>query len=232
MDAVDAVDGAEAAGVVDVVELRQYTLHPGTRDTLIELFEREFVTGQEDCGIRVGPRFRDLDGTDRFVWLRAFSDMDVRKKSLTDFYDGPVWAQHRDEANATMIDSDDVLLLRGTQPQVPDGAELVVATIVYPVDPDEFEAAFELRIRPVLASTGTPPLAALRTTRAVNNFPRLPVRTEADAFVWFTAHERVDEDPWVASREARAYFADTADLRRETQTFRLAPVQGEAGSAL
>lgn len=30
-----------------IVELRQYTLHPGKRDTLIELFDREFVETQE-----------------------------------------------------------------------------------------------------------------------------------------------------------------------------------------
>jgi hypothetical protein len=28
-----------------IVELRQYTLHPGGRDVLIELFESEFVAG-------------------------------------------------------------------------------------------------------------------------------------------------------------------------------------------
>src|SRR3546814_14914788 len=36
-----------------VVELRQYTLHPGQRDVLIELFEREFIESQEATGIRV-----------------------------------------------------------------------------------------------------------------------------------------------------------------------------------
>lgn len=30
-----------------VVELRQYTLHPGMRDVLIKLFDREFVESQE-----------------------------------------------------------------------------------------------------------------------------------------------------------------------------------------
>src|SRR5262249_43733820 len=34
-----------------VVELRQYTLHPGRRDELVSLFERELVHGQEAAGI-------------------------------------------------------------------------------------------------------------------------------------------------------------------------------------
>jgi hypothetical protein len=68
-----------------VVELRQYTLHPGKRDILIELFDREFVESQEALGIRVIGQFRDLDSPDRFVWLRGFLDMNSRAKALSDF---------------------------------------------------------------------------------------------------------------------------------------------------
>ena len=32
---------------MNIIELRQYTVHPGRRDELIELFEREFVESQE-----------------------------------------------------------------------------------------------------------------------------------------------------------------------------------------
>ena len=52
-----------------VVELRQYTLHPGKRDVLIDLFDREFVETQEAVGIKVIGQFRDLDHPDHFVWL-------------------------------------------------------------------------------------------------------------------------------------------------------------------
>jgi quinol monooxygenase YgiN len=95
-----------------VVELRQYTLHPGKRDTLIELFDREFVETQEDAGMAVLGQFRDLRDPDKFVWLRGFADMPSRAAALHRFYGGPVWAAHSAAANATMIDSDDVLLLR------------------------------------------------------------------------------------------------------------------------
>src|SRR6185436_19195944 len=44
-----------------VVELRQYTLHPGMRDVLIDLFDREFVETQEALGMTVLGQFRDLD---------------------------------------------------------------------------------------------------------------------------------------------------------------------------
>jgi hypothetical protein len=60
-----------------VVELRQYTLHPGQRDTLIELFDRGLVECQEAAGMRIIGQFRDLDNLDRFVWLRGFADIGI-----------------------------------------------------------------------------------------------------------------------------------------------------------
>ena len=107
-----------------MIELRRYTLLPGRRDELIELFDREFVEAQEATGMIVLGQFRDLDDPDRFVWLRGFADMETRREALSAFYGGPVWATHGPRANATMADSDDVLLLRplpaGTA--APDGA--------------------------------------------------------------------------------------------------------------
>ena len=55
-----------------LVELRRYTLHPGQRDTLIDLFDREFVESQETQGLLVLGQFRpsalEVDG-DRFLAL-------------------------------------------------------------------------------------------------------------------------------------------------------------------
>ncbi|MGA5036304.1 NIPSNAP family protein [Streptomyces capoamus] len=186
-----------------VVELRQYTLHPGQRDVLIDLFDREFVESQEAVGATVLGQFRDLDDPDRFVWLRGFQDMESRAGALEGFYGGPVWKTHRDEANATMIDSDDVLLLRPAsahggfpEPAVtrpapgepaPSPPSLVLATIWYgrrPFD-TEFAEFFRQRVRPVLADTGGEPLAYLQSEHAPNTFPALPVRTGEEVFVWF-----------------------------------------------
>src|SRR5947209_17467562 len=129
-----------------IVELRQYTLHPGKLDVMIDLFDREFIEPEEAIRIKVIGQFRDVDDPDRFVWLRGFRDMASRAKALQDFYGGPVWKAHREAANATMVDSDNVLLLR---PALPTSGfsleskersrtgsnevrkELVVATIYY-----------------------------------------------------------------------------------------------------
>src|SRR4249920_4096345 len=95
-----------------VVELRQYTLRPGSRDGFLDLFDREFIESQEVLGSWVVGQFRDLDDPDRVVWLRGFRDMPTRAEALTAFYGGPVWQAHREAANACIIDSDNVLLLR------------------------------------------------------------------------------------------------------------------------
>jgi hypothetical protein len=185
--------------MTEVLELRQYTLHPGRRDALIELFDRELVDPQEALGMRVYGQFRDRDDDDRFVWLRGFPDMATRGAALAAFYGGPVWAAHREAANATMIDSDDVLLLRPAAPDTgldvpttrPDtvASSLVTVTLYHlpPQSGDEFADLFVREARPLLTDLGAPPLACLRTEESENNFPALPVRTGENVFAWVAA---------------------------------------------
>ncbi|HEY0454548.1 NIPSNAP family protein [Actinophytocola sp.] len=185
--------------MTEVLELRQYTLHPGRRDTLIDLFDRELVEPQEAVGMRVYGQFRDLDDDDRFVWLRGFPDLASRAGALGAFYGGPVWQAHRDAANATMIDSADVLLLRPATPEsgfdVPaerrtqDATSLVTVTLYHlpPRAGDEFADLFLGEVAPLLAETGAPPLACLRTDPAENNFPALPIRAGENVFAWVAA---------------------------------------------
>jgi hypothetical protein len=84
--AVPQVAGAqELQGSFPIVELRQYTLHDGQRDVLVNLFEREFVESQEALGMKVIGTFTDIDRPNRFVWLRGFLDMDSRLSGLSAF---------------------------------------------------------------------------------------------------------------------------------------------------
>ena len=186
-----------------IVELRQYTLHPEKRDVLIDLFDREFIEPQEAFGMKVIGQFRDVDDRNRFVWLRGFHDMASRAQALQDFYGGPVWKAHRETANATMIDSDNVLLLR---PALPTSAfsregrhrpapgaktipkELMVATIYYfdaPVNA-EFVEFFEQTLKPAVTDAGASVLAYFVTENSENTFPALPVREGENVFVWFS----------------------------------------------
>jgi hypothetical protein len=185
-----------------IVELRQYTLHPGKRDVLIDLFDRELVDSQEALGMKVLGQFRDLERPDRFVWLRGFSDMRSRPQALQDFYGGPVWKAHRQAANATMIDSDNVLLLRPASPAAgfslaenirpgPQASEvpkrLLLATIYYFDAPatGDFVDFFENSIKPAAADAGAATLAYFVSEHSENTFPALPVRQGENVFVWF-----------------------------------------------
>lgn len=219
-----------------IVELRQYTLHPGRRDTLVELFDREFVESQEAVGMEIIGQFRDLDDPDRFVWLRGFQDMVGRKESLEAFYGGLVWKKHAAAANATMVDSDDVLLLRVAEPgsgfssgrrrrPSPGASEApraVVVATVYHLEPgteDGFAAAFRDLRRPAFEAAGAAVLATFVTERSENTFPALPVRENVDVFVVFTRHP----DREAYERHASTLAEPGPGCAREPGVLRLAP---------
>jgi hypothetical protein len=187
--------------MAEVLELRQYTLHPGRRDELIELFDRELVESQDAVGARVLGQFRDRDDEDRFVWLRGFADMPTRGEALSAFYGGPVWREHGPAANATMVDWSDVLLLRPVTDLDLTGRErggpttLVTVTIYHlPLGgEDAFLDFFKAEAAPLLTATGATPLAVLRTLRAENNFPALPFREDTNVVAWIASFPGSDE---------------------------------------
>jgi quinol monooxygenase YgiN len=195
-----------------VVELRQYTLRPGQRDVLIDLFDRELVESQEADGMAIVGQFRDLDDPDRFTWIRGFASMPARARALASFYGGPTWKAHSAAANATMIDSDNVLLLRpvtarsgfpapapvrpapvraaAVRPAAAGHAtpppSRVLVTLYYRDRPFDqaFADFFDRLARPVLTRAGATPLACLQTEHAENTYPALPVRTGENVFAW------------------------------------------------
>jgi NIPSNAP len=199
---VPIVNSAPEFDECSVIELRQYTLHPHKRDVLIDVFDREFVEAQEAVGMRVMGQFRDLDDPNRFVWLRGFADMQTRKTGLEAFYGGPVWAAHRSVANATMIDSDNVLLLRPAWQEsaipalrsqrsangavaIPSG--MLDATIFYlkeAATPELLQFCRE-QMATTLSKGGAEVLGWYVTEASENTFPRLPVREGEFVLVGF-----------------------------------------------
>lgn len=208
-----------------IVELRQYTLHPGQRDVLIELFERVLLDPQEALGATLIGQFRDMEDPNRFVWLRGFLDMDKRLATLQAFYGGSLWQEYRAEANATLVDSDNVLLLRPARPtsgflldptdRPPPGAleeapGLVVATILSFETPPQadFLDFFEDTLAPALARNGALILAYFVTEERANTFPALPVREGEQVFVWFSGF-----------RDQAAYHEHVAALARSREWY-------------
>lgn len=203
-----------------IVELRQYKLRPGRRDELIDLFDAKLVESQEADGMSVIGQFRDLDRPDRFVWLRGFPSMDARRASLEAFYTGPVWKTHSEAANATMLETDDVLLLRPVgsdsafrldgSTRGPDaggqGPGFVTATIL---DLDGTDPAEVLeRVEPV---EGGSLLGCLVTEPSPNTFPALPVREGENVLVWFAGYrDRPALDPALGETRQLLRLAPTS----------------------
>ena len=230
-----------------IVELRQYTLRSGQRDVLISLFDREFVETQEAAGMAILGQFRDLDNPDRFVWLRGFRDMPSRAEALGRFYGGPAWKAHGKQANATMADSDNVLLLRPATarsgfPACPAArppagctsppSSVVLATLYQRDHPfgGDFADFFAREVSPVLSETGAEPLACLQTEHAENTFPALPVRTGENVFIWFArfaGRTHLDDHQHRLERSSawqdRVFPALSATLTTAPQQLRLAP---------
>ena len=235
-----------------VVELRQYTLRPGQREVLIDLFDREFVESQEADGMAIVGQFRDLDDPDRFTWVRGFASMPARARALASFYGGSAWKAHSAPANATMIDSDNVLLLRpatarsGFPPpaaarpprrqaaagHAPAAPSRVLVTLYYRDRPFDqaFADFFDRQARPVLIGAGATPLACLQTEHAENTFPALPVRTGENVFAWlarFPGPARLDDHLRQIERSAdwrdRVLPALSVLITGVPQQLRLAP---------
>ncbi len=233
--------GAPMTRCCPILELRQYTLHRDCRERFTALFEREFLESQEKLGAHVVGQFHDLDDPDRFVWVRGFESMESRLAALTGFYGGDLWKAKRTEANASIADSDNVLLLKplqaggGFEASERDrgaAAGVIVGEIHY-VAPElmgDFSALFDARIRPHLETLGATTLTTLVTETSANTFPRLPIRAGDHVLIWFARFpDEKAERAFVQARRVQSGWRDgMADavlpaLMRKPERVRLTP---------
>lgn len=207
---------------LDVVELRRYVMKPGRRDDLIDLFEAEFIETQEACGMVPIGHFRDTGDPDSFVWFRGFPDMEQRRRALPAFYlESTAWLRNRDAANDTLIDSDNVLLLRPARADSGfslrglerRGQSSYVGTAVFLLDHSmnrrELES-FEQAVLPDLDRCSQR-VAYFVTEERENDFPRLPVRDEWAFVVAASCSSPEHLDRWI--ERLRGWRSDGEFLR-------------------
>lgn len=231
-----------------IVDLRQYTLVPGTRDAFVELFDSRFIESQEAAGMRLIGQFRDLGDPNRFVWLRGFDDMAARERALKRFYlEGEAWRLHAEAARACMIDTSDALLLHPARPDTAfalppaparpaldaaSPAGVVVATLYPHAKPIDEEALgfHEDVLEPLLARAGARRLGLFAIDHSGNNFPALPLREGEELLVSFHAHADLAayHAHLIALKAAPAWRSEVlpaliARLRGRAQVLRLAP---------
>lgn len=171
-----------------IVDLRDYTTTPGARDRLIERCEARLFDEQVRLGATFFGSFRDAGDPDRFVWLRGMRDLAERQRILTAFYtDGAMWKAERDEVNAWIADSDNVLLMRPVSPwaEPATGASEVAMLSCVGREPLDDVAGRRRRVEEAIAAAGGRLLVTLATDPSENNYPRHPIRAGESGLVWF-----------------------------------------------
>jgi hypothetical protein len=114
----------------------------------------------------------------------------------------------RDEANASIDDSGNVLLLEPASPDLrfsniparPAAGDmrarlgLVVVTLYYTKadEPGTFGTLFDRSLRPLAEADGARTLAAYVTSSQENNYPKLPVRSDEHIFIWDCTFSNAD----------------------------------------
>lgn len=220
-----------------IAELRRYKLQRARREKLIALFDRHFLESQEACRMKIIGQFRDLDDPDAFVWLRGFPDMQTRHRALAAFYDGPVWGEYSNSANATMIDSDDVLLLHPasntdgfalpaerpghrTEVHSPTVIQAVTYRLKLPAE-SGFLEVYEQSLSPLLRAAGDESIALFASDRSENTFSRLPIRVGENVLVAFSRFESAAD----LASYTKALIVNPAWLQAQVQasTYFIAP---------
>lgn len=229
-----------------ILELRMYTLRKGRRDEMIELFDRELIEPREEVGIQIIGQFRDVDNPKRWTWLQGFDDMQSRAEALNAFYTSPAWKANAKAANATIVDSGNVLLLHPAKPdsgfklkagkRPPRGSTtpqdgFVEATIYYfdkPVE-EEFIEFFETKMQPILKTCGANLLGYFVTEESPNSYPRLAIREGEHVFVWLAGFpESEAHEGWMQRlKESKAWSEVQTSIKKfikgETESMRLTP---------
>lgn len=94
------------SNLIGIIELRNYVIKRGLRDSFIHYFEENFIEPQEALKGYLLGQYRVKGFEDNFCWIRGFKDMKERSAFLPAFYYGPVWKQHKVVANSMLANND------------------------------------------------------------------------------------------------------------------------------
>ncbi len=74
-----------------LIELREYTVHPGKRDEWVKMMEEEIIPFQVQNGIAVLGSFVAEDNDAIYIWMRRFEDEADRVKKYEAVYESDHW---------------------------------------------------------------------------------------------------------------------------------------------
>lgn len=177
-----------------IIDLRNYTLKPHTRDKFIDRCEEIIFPEQKRLGATILGIFCEADNPNKIIWLRAMPDMAERKRILTAFYSkGEVWKTNRREVNSWIVDSDNVLLVKPVSDLMTSTTNTNDHSIVVMytcLGKAPFDIAQELDdVSEAISNIGGRLLVKLETDPSKNNYPLHPIRTGEFGFVLFASFD-------------------------------------------
>ena len=178
--------------MMNVAELRNYLLKPGTRDSFIKYFKEHFVASQQALGANIPGLFRIKDEADRFLWVRGFNNMQERSLFLTAFYGGEVWKKFGPGANDMMVEWHNVHLIKpfaNNNNSFPEENKLFVIDY-YRARDKQFTYLIELFNTEYIPVFNKWNISASLWISELeqNDFPRLPVYQDEDLLVVITGY--------------------------------------------
>ena len=174
-----------------IIDIRDYTLTPNTRDIFIERCETILFPEQKRFGANILGIFRDANNPNGIVWVRAMPGMAERKRFMTSFYkNGEVWKANRREVNSWIANSDHVLLVKPVSELITTTIDNSIVAMYSCLRQEPFNIAEELEdVSGAIRNVGGRLLVKLETDPSENNYPLHPIRTGEFGFVLFATFD-------------------------------------------
>lgn len=213
---------------VQVIELRNYMLRPGKRDSFIMEFENKILDTLNGRGNYVLGQYRVKGAEDNFLWIRGFHDMQSRFNAMKGFYSCKYWEEHVWIPIAYVLNYTNVHLLKPVDIDAKNNASAVgfecdwfgkpkgIAVIDYYYAAngwlDRLVEFMRVKYDPVLRASGINNVSYWISEQAINDYPDLPVYQDKNLLVTisFYENEQAYED---ASK--KIYASMSEEIRNE-----------------
>ena len=183
---------------VGIIEMRNYIIKPGLRDSFIRYFENNLVKPQEDLHGYPFARYKVKGAPDNFFWIRSFYDMKTRSAFLPAFYYGAEWKRNKKVANNLLVNNDNVHLLQPLQWTrdslypvkavsrfllIPKGGIVVIDFYISNTKLVTLLQVFSKSYLPLLKELGIHDFTLWTSVLQPNDFPQLPVFQDPNLLV-------------------------------------------------
>lgn len=226
---------------IGVIELRNYVLKQGMRDSFINYFEENLIQSQWALKGFPMAQYRVKGYEDNFFWIRGFENMQERSSFLPSFYFGPAWKQHKQIPNSLIANNDNVHLLMpitlndsivsvssiNSSLLIPKTGIVVIDFYTANTKLELLKKLFANSFLPLLKTIGINDYTLWVSESEPNDFPQLPVFQDKNLLVMITHFknelEYYEATKTIASKMSEALKSDLQDAITIKNTLILYP---------